>query len=319
MEQRLNILIPLYNEWPAAAQVMEKVSQVMAETGKNCQFVLVDDGSTEPRPDGFGDSLRGGNTGLTIIELKRNLGHQRAIAIGMCYLGSRPTVGDCVVMDSDGEDAPEDVPRLLKRMEEEDGKSIVFAERTQRSERALFRICYIFYRWLHRVATGTTIRFGNFSVIPGALLGQVVSVSEIWNHYAAAVVRNRIPISLVPTKRVHRITGESKMNFTGLVNHGLGAISVFGETVGIRLFFMSFLAALVFLGLLILDLGGIYFFQADVPSWVLLACAILFIFAVLGAMVSLQTTLFFLHSRSQLNFVPALVYDRYVKKVESIL
>ena len=71
-----------------------------------------------------------------MLRLRRNLGHQRAIAIGLTYIQAQMTTAyeAVVVMDGDGEDAPEDVPRLLARLEAEGGRSIVFAERTRRSE-----------------------------------------------------------------------------------------------------------------------------------------------------------------------------------------
>jgi hypothetical protein len=66
------------------------------------------------------------------LRLRRNLVHQRTIAIGLAHIGEYEA-RDVVVMDSDGEDDPRDVPRLVARMQEERGRS-VFAERTRRSE-----------------------------------------------------------------------------------------------------------------------------------------------------------------------------------------
>jgi hypothetical protein len=44
---------------------------------------------------------------------RRNLGHQRAIAIGLGYLKATVPGKFLIVMDSDGQDRPEDVRRLL--------------------------------------------------------------------------------------------------------------------------------------------------------------------------------------------------------------
>ncbi len=147
-------------------------------------------------------------------------------------------------MDGDGEDDPADVPRLLERLEREDRGRIVFAERTRRSESLVFRFFYGLYRGLHHLLTGQKVRVGNFSAIPRRRLSSLVVVSELWNHYAAAVIRSRQPYSTMPTRRAKRLRGRSTMNFVSLVTHGLSAISVQSDVVGVRLFVLSVLLAL---------------------------------------------------------------------------
>ena len=142
-------------------------------------------------------------------------------------------------MDADGEDDPGDVPRLIQRCREEAFEKIVFAERTRRSESLAFRVFYGLYKTLHVMLTGIRVRVGNFSVIPRARLQSLVVVSEMWNHYAAAAFKSRQPLCLVPTRRADRLSGRSRMNFVDLVAHGLGAMSVYGEIIGVRLLVLA--------------------------------------------------------------------------------
>jgi hypothetical protein len=151
-------------------------------------------------------------------------------------------------MDGDGEDDPADVPRLLERLEEAGQDRIVFAERTQRSESLVFRAFYALYRLLHHALTGRTVRVGNFSAIPRRRLSSLVVVSEIWNHYAAGVIRSGQPHCAIPTRRARRLRGRSTMNFVSLVTHGLSAISVYSDVVGVRLLVLSVLLALSTVG-----------------------------------------------------------------------
>ena len=51
------------------------------------------------------------------------------------------------------------------------------------------------------VLTGRKVEVGNFSVLPWTLLERLVGVSEIWNHYAAAVYKARFPLVQVPVPR----------------------------------------------------------------------------------------------------------------------
>ena len=148
-------------------------------------------------------------------------------------------------MDGDGEDDPADVPRLLEHLEGGGRGQIVFAERARRSESVIFRVFYAFYKLLHLLLTGKGVRVGNFSAIPRRRLSSLVVVSEIWNHYAAAVFRSRQPNCMIPTRRAQRLCGKSTMNFVSLVTHGLSAISVYSDVVGVRLLVMSVLLAVL--------------------------------------------------------------------------
>lgn len=139
---------------------------------------------------------------------------------------------------------------MLGRFEETKRTSIIFARRTKRSEYWLFKLFLRMYKALHRMLTGKGIYIGNFSVLPANLLTALVTVPELWSHYAAAVMHARLPYALVPAARSKRLDGSSHMNFTGLVIHGLSAISVYSETIGIRLLIASgILIALVTLSL----------------------------------------------------------------------
>ena len=137
-----------------------------------------------------------------------------------------------------------------------------FAERSKRSEGALFRVLYQVYRTLHLLLTGYGIRFGNFSIIPPKLLGALVIDPNLWLHYAATVVSARIPYTTIPTNRGVRLHGKSKLNLTAMVIHGLAAITCYSEIVGLRLIFGTFglivVISLVIVGVLIERLATPY-------------------------------------------------------------
>jgi hypothetical protein len=153
-------------------------------------------------------------------------------------------------MDGDGEDSPTDIRRLIECYDSNGAKRVVFALRQRRSEGALFQVFYQIYRAIHWLLTGVSVRIGNFSLIPSSHLHRLVVVSDIWNHYAAGVVKARVPIAHVPTSRASRLTGRPKMNFTSLVVHGLSAISVFRDRLGVRLLVAaSSVTVLILLGL----------------------------------------------------------------------
>lgn len=240
----VTVCMPVFNDWAAAETVIDEVRNDLAPTDP--RFLVVDDGSSSPRPA----SIIAPD--VEVLRLRRNVGHQRAIAIGLATLAARGACGPVVVMDADGEDRPADVAVLLAAAEQQSTPALVFAQRTKRSENLRFRLGYHGFRIVHRVLTGRRVDIGNFSVIPPELLRNVTAVSEIWVHYAAGVTHARIPVAKVPAPRGTRLAGRSSMNTVALVGHGLGALSIFGDEIVVRL-----LVAAAFVVLMALVLSGI--------------------------------------------------------------
>ncbi len=79
------------------------------------------------------------------------------------------------------------------------------------------------------------INFGNFCVLPRKDLVRLVASADLWNHFAAAVVRSKIPYDVINSTRGTRLDGRSNMNLLSLVTHGLSAVAVFSDRVGVRL------------------------------------------------------------------------------------
>jgi glycosyltransferase involved in cell wall biosynthesis len=235
----LLILLPLYNDWLSTAQLLTCIR----EENIRAEVLIVNDGSTEARPLHSAFFRDGLLSAIHILHLKRNIGHQRAIATGLVYAHQNLAPQQIVVMDSDGEDRPEDIKRLLAAAT--DDNAVVFASRMRRSESAVFRIFYALYRVFHRLATGIPVRVGNFSLLPCAALESLVVSADLWNHYAASVFRTNLRRIEVPCVRGKRFEGRSKMNFISLVVHGFSALSVFADIISVRFLSMTVLAIAV--------------------------------------------------------------------------
>jgi hypothetical protein len=243
--QGVVILLPVFNDWESVRRLLPVLDQHLLAFNRKARVLLVDDGSTADAPTPLTQDPLAAIEPVEILHLRRNLGHQRAIAIGLYHVHEFLSPSVVVVMDADGEDRPEDVPALLDEFEKCGGREIIFAARTKRLESAVFRIFYQLYRITHRALTGIPVRVGNFSVLPAQALTRLMVVSELWNHYAAAVFKARLPHRTLPLARGQRLAGESHMNFLSLLVHGLSAISVFSEAVSARLLAASALFALV--------------------------------------------------------------------------
>ena len=247
---KLTVLIPVYDDWESLGQLLDGIHAVMAAQPCSYEVVVVDDASPTSRPAADARPLPANCQGATLLRLCKNLGHQRAIAVGLVFVHGRMEPESAVaVMDGDGEDAPGDLPRLLEACAQTGYSRVVFARRTRRAEGLGFRLGYEAYCLLHRVAVGNIPRVGNFSVVPGRLLPPLLVDPSLWNHFAAAVFASRLPRASLPTPRARRYAGQSKLNYTGLVVHGLSALACYSDSIGVRALAMS-------LGLCALSLGA---------------------------------------------------------------
>jgi polyisoprenyl-phosphate glycosyltransferase len=305
--------MPVRDDWASAAELIRRLDQTLSTHPYIINVLLVDDGSVHRCSVADFQFDFTAVRSIRVLRLRRNLGHQRAIAIGIVHTSQAIPCDAVLVMDADGEDTPDGVLQLLRTFwETHHGAKAIFAERSRRTESLVFQIFYKFYKVLHRALTGVSVRVGNFSIFPSAYLGTLVVMSELWNHYAAAVFRSGLPFTTTPIPRGYRITGTSKMNFVSLIAHGMSAISVFGDVVGVRLLIASmtgsFLAALGILSVIVIRL----FTNKAVPGWATYTVGTLTIIIIQLITIATSFTFTMLSNRVILNFVPLRDYELFV-------
>ncbi len=307
------ILIPQYNDWEALNLLIERINQDVApDTLAATSLVIVDDCSSQEAEKMAQFTGRK----IQVVRLYRNLGHQRAIAIGLSYIAKELPCEKVIVMDADGEDAPKDINALVSASDKSPDH-IIFAQRTKRQESLAFRFFYGIYKFVFRQLTGKVITFGNFSLIPQRRLQNLVRVSEIWNNFPGGIIRSRIPYSVVPTERGKRLAGESKMNFVSLVLHGLSTVSVLIDVTAVRILIfsigMSIAALLVICVVLVLK-----WFNDASPGWASTLSSALLIVVLQSFLISLFLVFMVLQYRTQQQFIPVLQYRDFIEKVEEL-
>lgn len=238
------IVMPVYEDCESAKLLLRELADVLPAPP---YVVAVEDGSVR-EPLQIGDITNAGLTG-EVLYLIRNMGHQRAIAVGVSYVASHLETESLIVMDSDGEDTPQSIPALLEQLRRGDIDA-VFARRRKRTETLKFRAFYTVYKLIFKLLTGRTIAFGNFSALGPTAIRRIAAMQEAWVHYAASLLVSRLRIGEVPTDRGRRYAGKPHMNFTSLSLHGLRSIMVFAEDVLVRVGLFSIVVAVASVGML---------------------------------------------------------------------
>ena len=211
-------------------RVRSETIDACAEHKSALRFIVVDDSAGTDRELARLHEL----DDVEVVVAPFNLGHQRAIVHGLRLLTDRLGEQDVVVtMDSDGEDLPADVPRLLEALERQ-GVPLALARRTQRSESLLFRIMYTVFRIAFRTLTGTTVRSGNFAVQRADSLRATIGHPAFDLCYSSSLLALRRPTAMVPCARGERFAGQSRMNAQSLMAHGVRMLLPFAERIAVR-------------------------------------------------------------------------------------
>lgn len=303
MEDRIVILMPVLDDWDSLVTLITEIDRLFALGGARFEIIAVDDGSSVgfiPRDD----MLAGGCIdSLEVIHLAANLGHQRAIAVGLSLIARRENIDAVVVMDSDGEDRPEDIATLLKtaRLYPD---HVILAQRARRSESPGFRFGYVVYKVLFRLLTGRVIDFGNFCLLPISTVRSLVHTPDLWNNLAATIMRSRLRKVSVPTIRGVRLAGQSWMNLSALVIHGLSAMSVYSDLIFVRVLLACAVAGLMAVFGAILVVLVRFTTSFGIPGWASTMMGDLLIILMQTIVIAVATTLMVLSNRNQRPIVP---------------
>jgi hypothetical protein len=273
------IVTPVYEDAEASARLFIDLHTLF---GDSVFIVAVDDGSVrQPLPLA---NLTNADVAGVVLKLCRNVGHQRAIAIGLEYAAEHMHPSQTVVvMDSDGEDVPATIPTLLDALQYPE-RDVVVSQRRSRVETIKFKAFYAVYKRFFGLMTGRKISFGNFMALKYHSVQRLVFMQELPIHVAGAVLASKLRVTPAPIDRGPRYAGQSKMNFVGLALHGFKALMIFAEDVLVRVgIACTFVAGLAFVGAtlaVILKLVGM-----STPGWFSIALGILvLIFLQTGAL-----------------------------------
>jgi glycosyltransferase involved in cell wall biosynthesis len=263
------VVMPVYEDVDASTRLFQELARTQ---GTATYIVAVDDGSVR-QPLNVAAIAAAGLDGV-VVKLRRNVGHQRAIAIGLSYVAEH--FDDdviVVVMDSDGEDMPESITELVARLSSPE-VDVVVGARKKRVESLKFKTFYLVYKSLFLLLSGRKISFGNFMAVKMPAVRRLASMQELWTHVAACVLGSKLRVQGCSLDRGPRYAGKSKMNFVGLALHGFRALMVFAEDVLVRVGIACILVAGLSIlgGVIALLLKAIGF---ATPGWFSLAAGIL--------------------------------------------
>jgi glycosyltransferase involved in cell wall biosynthesis len=152
MAQKISVIVPIYNEEDSIEPLLDALYRVLGKIGREFEIITVNDGSTD---QSFGKLARAASVHpeLKVVNFRRNFGQTAAIMAGIDHAG-----GDVLVfIDADLQNDPEDIPRLLEKLEE--GYDVVSGWRKDRQDSRFRRnLVSRVANWLISRASGVHLR-----------------------------------------------------------------------------------------------------------------------------------------------------------------
>lgn len=200
----ISVVIPAYNEEQNIPILYQKLTQVLV--GKDYEIIFVDDGSEDGTFEVL-EKIADTDKRVKVIRFKRNYGQTSAM-----YAGFQHAKGDVIVtMDADLQNDPEDIPTLLKKLEE--GYDLVSGWRKERKDPFLSRkLPSMVANWIISKATGVHLHdYGcTLKVYRAELLKELELYGDMHRFLPALTKRQGAKITEIVVRHHPRLYGKSK-------------------------------------------------------------------------------------------------------------
>ncbi len=206
--QLLSIVIPVYNDEDVLDELNRRLIPVAEAIAEDFEVIFIDDGSKDQSWKIL-VQLQKGNPKLKIIKLARNFGQSNSTAAGLDH-----AKGDIIViMDSDLQDRPEDIPKLIDSMEENDTDMAIVKWISRKDSFSKKFVSRFFHTVSDRI---TNLHYepglGVFRVIKKSALEQIKNIPETTGTTLSLMYWAGFEYSIVELQRDARYAGASGYN-----------------------------------------------------------------------------------------------------------
>jgi undecaprenyl-phosphate 4-deoxy-4-formamido-L-arabinose transferase len=151
-EPYISVIIPVYNEEENLLELGDRLMRTLSGMGRPFEIILVDDGSLDHSWQVLKELHHRYPQHLRALQFHRNFGQHQAIFAG--FQAARGQV--MVTLDGDLQNPPEEIPRLVAKLEE--GYDTVGGWRENRHDSWLRKLPSFSVNWLMSRVTGVKLR-----------------------------------------------------------------------------------------------------------------------------------------------------------------
>jgi glycosyltransferase involved in cell wall biosynthesis len=245
----ISVIIPVLNEEGNIPILYSRLTDVLKTVGRTYEIFFVDDGSTDSSFEIL-QSLREKDARLKIIRFTRNFGQDiaRTAALDHCK-------GQMIVlMDADLQDMPEEMPKLLAKIEE--GYDVVYGMRKERQDN-LFRTLSskIYFRIIAKITRQVVNpQITSFRVLTRRAVDYMNEFRESPRFYGGLITWLGFPSTTIDIKHSRRYSGKTKYSLWALLRNAAEGVISFSdvplrliEYFGLTISAISFVIGIVML------------------------------------------------------------------------
>lgn len=272
--QSISVVVPIYNDQEVIAELHRRLRPVLEAITDSYEIILVDDGS---RDHSWEEMLqvRKANEHVRVVRLSRNFGQQSAIAAGLSL-----TSNDLIVlMDSDLQDRPEDIPTLIDALLADPYATMAIAQWEERKDsRMKLAVSRLFQRVSNSITEIHTVpRLGIFRVMKKGVVEELRNFPEKTATTVSLLYYIGSRYVAVPLKRDARFAGKSGYNLSKML--GLTFARIFSFSMfPIRM--VTYMGALLCVGSMVAALALVIYKLVGnvVTGWTSMMVLMLFLF-----------------------------------------
>jgi len=265
----ISVVIPVYNSQATLRDLVDRLKPVLDAVTNQYEVILVNDGSQDKSWDVICE-MAGRHEWLYGIDLMRNYGQHNALLCGI----RAARHGIILTMDDDLQHPPEEIPKLLEKLEE--GFDVVYGA-LQTGVHGVWRnLASQLTKWTLQTAMGSTIarRASAFRVFRS-------QVREAFSNYNNPLVSIDVLLTwgtprfaAVSVRHEPRRFGQSNYTFGKLVLHALNMMTGFSTAPLQVASFAGFGFVVFSMGVLVWVIGRYLIEGGSVPGFPFLASVI---------------------------------------------
>jgi dolichol-phosphate mannosyltransferase len=272
----LSVVIPVYNDEEVLGELRARLTGELSRLTAQWEVVFVDDGSRDRSPELL-SAMAAEDPRIRFVRLVRNFGQFNAIAAGFDQ-----AAGDVIVlMDSDLQDKPEDIEKLLDRLVETGAPMVIVRWASRRDSFAKVTASRVF-QWVTRKITSVhhTPGLGVFRVIRRELIETLDRFPERTATGISLLYWAGYPYEIVDLERDARFAGSSgytigkmlRLTFDRIFSYSLFPIRL-ASVIGLAASLLSVCFAVYFA-------AQRFLFDNILPGWTSLISVILLLFGI---------------------------------------
>ncbi len=225
-QDRLTVVVAAYNEADALPALHPRIASALeglAGEGIDGRVLYVDDGSRD-RTWTVLEAIAATDRRVGLLRLSRNFGKEAALTAGLDLVED----GAAMVLDADGQDPPELIPRFVAHWRE--GYDDVHGTRVRREGEGLLKrgTAHLFYRLIGRLShTPIPADTGDFRLLSPRALSALRTLRERQRFMKGLFGWVGFRRIAVPYVREARLAGRSKFGFWKLWNFAIEGITSF--------------------------------------------------------------------------------------------